>query len=217
MIEDSKETKKHTTIKFLIYFLYVMHFFGVIGILSDFRETFLDLTPLTILITFIIIIYSIPNRNKTTIICISTAFVIGFIAEYLGVNYGLIFGKYTYGDNLGPKILGVPPLIGINWAILSYCTATMTSFMKINTFVKAVTGALLMTSIDLFIEPVAPKTDYWYFEAGIAPVQNYFGWFFVSLIVQIVFQRSDFSKNFYVANNVLVVQTLFFVLLNIII
>ena len=34
-------------------------------------------------------------------------FFVGMIAEILGVQYGLIFGNYQYGNNLGLKLLGV--------------------------------------------------------------------------------------------------------------
>ena len=30
-------------------------------------------------------------------------FLLGFITEAFGVNYGLIFGDYSYGENLGFK------------------------------------------------------------------------------------------------------------------
>ena len=53
------------------------------------------------------------------------------IAEILGVNYGLIFGKYDYGDNLGLKLLGVPLLIGLNWVVLTFiCGSISNHFIK---------------------------------------------------------------------------------------
>ncbi|QCK14154.1 carotenoid biosynthesis protein [Mangrovivirga cuniculi] len=215
-MKAKEEIKNSNQIRFIIYFLYLVHIAGVFGIMSPWRELFLDLTPFTILLTTAIIIYALPSKDRVTFSCLSAAFVIGFIAEYLGVNYGLIFGDYHYGTNLGPKIGGVPPIIGINWAILTYCTAVLTSYMIINPWIRAITGALIMTGIDLFIEPVAPKVDFWFFDAGVAQVQNYIGWFSISFLAQIIFQKSNFSKNFYVANNVLVIQTLFFVILNVV-
>ena len=57
------------------------------------------------------------------------------ITESLGVNYGLIFGNYEYGNNLGFKFFGVPFLIGINWIILTAISANTASFLtKIRVF-----------------------------------------------------------------------------------
>ena len=47
------------------------------------------------------------------------AFSIGFLVEVIGVNYGIIFGNYTYGKVLGFKVLNVPLMIGVNWFFLS--------------------------------------------------------------------------------------------------
>jgi putative membrane protein len=36
--------------------------------------------------------------------------VVSFASEVVGVATGLIFGAYHYTDQLGPKLLGVPPI-----------------------------------------------------------------------------------------------------------
>ena len=45
---------------------------------------------------------------------------IGLLAEILGVHTGLPFGSYTYADTLGPKFAGVPVVIPLAWAMMSY-------------------------------------------------------------------------------------------------
>ena len=37
-------------------------------------------------------------------------------------------------------------------------------------------AALLVTLIDLIIEQVAPKLDFWQFEGGLPGLQNYLSW-----------------------------------------
>lgn len=48
------------------------------------------------------------------------AAVLAFGAEYLGDNYGLIFGSYHYTGALGPRIAGVPILIVFVWGTVVY-------------------------------------------------------------------------------------------------
>ena len=51
------------------------------------------------------------------------------IAETIGVNFGILFGDYEYGENLGFKIFGVPFLIGINWIVLTFITGSLSSLI----------------------------------------------------------------------------------------
>ena len=60
--------------------------------------------------------------NKKNIISALSIFLIGMIAEILGVNFGIIFGEYEYLDNLGIKIFGVPIIIGVQWILLTFIT-----------------------------------------------------------------------------------------------
>ena len=52
-----------------------------------------------------------------------------------------------------------------------------------------------MILLDLLIEPIAPVLDFWVFDGGEAPLQNYIGWTAVALFLQIIFSLfSDNSK-----------------------
>ena len=54
------------------------------------------------------------------------AFAIGFSAELIGVHSGMLFGNYSYGNNLGLKLAEVPLIIGINWGVLAVTSASIT-------------------------------------------------------------------------------------------
>ena len=47
--------------------------------------------------------------------------VLAFVAEALGDNFGLIFGRYHYTGALGPRLLGVPLLVVLTWGTIVYC------------------------------------------------------------------------------------------------
>ena len=63
------------------------------------------------------------------LLCIILIFWTGILVEFLGVNYGLLFGEYSYGKNLGPKLFGVPFLIGMNWVILTTISGSISNYI----------------------------------------------------------------------------------------
>jgi putative membrane protein len=146
---------------------------GILGILSQHQNWFLSLTPLNLLLTALIVLCNIKNWGLKTLLAFFIPFTLGFVSEALGVNYGLIFGSYTYGNNLGYKVFGVPLLICTNWAILTFITADVAKHFTKNSWFSALIGAVLMTILDLIIEVSAPRFDFWEFEGKVVPVQNY--------------------------------------------
>ena len=100
------------TAKISVGLIWLFHFSGLLGILFIDRELFLETTPINLFITFLLLFVNLPEINRGVAIAASVAFVVGMGVELLGVNYGLIFGQYVYGNNLGVKLGGVPLLIG---------------------------------------------------------------------------------------------------------
>lgn len=144
--------------------------------------------------------------HKRELLCIVLIFWTGIFVEFLGVNYGLLFGEYLYGRNLGPKLFGVPFLIGMNWVILTTISGSISNqICKGRKIPSILLGSLLMLFIDFFIEPVAPTLDFWEFKGSIVPLSNYSGWFVTGLLTQSFYQllfkykELKFSVNLYIA------------------
>src|SRR5210317_1641889 len=111
--------KKRQLAVFLVWLFTVS---GIVGITIGYSDFFLPLTPVNLLVSFVLLLWMI-DFNLKTLLALLVPFSFGMITEYLGVNYGYIFGSYSYGANLGPKVGGVPWMIGINWALLTFITA----------------------------------------------------------------------------------------------
>ena len=138
-------------------------------------------------------------------------FFVGMLAEILGVQYGLIFGNYEYGNNLGLKLLGVPILIGFNWVVLTVICGSISEKIFNNSKVLAIIfGVVLMLILDLTLEPIAPVLDYWEFSGSKAPIQNYIGWGLTSLVTQYIYQYFYKNKEFIFSLNLFIAQFLFF-------
>ncbi len=171
-----------------IFIIWLFNISGIIGIFVGYKDWFLSLTWLHLLIYLFLILWN-NDFKKTVLLSLLIPFAIGMIAEYLGVHYGLIFGEYAYGENLGPKVYGVPYIIGVNWAILTYCTAALSRRICRNIILSSVVGATFMVLLDMIIEVSAPKFDYWRFKNDVVPIQNYLGWFFTAFIAHILLQK----------------------------
>ena len=205
------------TAKISVGLIWLFHFSGLLGILFIDRELFLETTPINLFITFLLLFVNLPEMNRGVAIAASVAFVVGMGVELLGVNYGLIFGQYVYGNNLGVKLGGVPLLIGANWVMLTFVTGAVGAvFFKRSAFWAAVLGALLMVLLDLVIEPVAPKFDYWEFAEVTAPLSNYIGWFLVAFPIQWIYQTKVRTKDRVFSFHLVLIQFLFFSIFSII-
>ena len=166
--------------------IWVFHISAIAGILSGYQDWFLPLTPLNLLVCLGFILWSLQDLSLRDLALLFVPFVLGMVAEILGVNYGLIFGSYDYGENLGFKVMGVPLTIGMNWTILVFITASIAQKWTQNIIFGAILASGMMVLLDLLIEAVAPKFDFWEFEGGQVPLQNYIGWFSVAFIAQLI-------------------------------
>ena len=209
----------------------LFHTIGLVGLLYFDKAFFLAATPLNLVLSFVLLIWTQQEKNLHFIIFFIACFLIGITVEIIGINTGVLFGDYTYGNVLGYKFQNVPLLIGINWFIIIYCSGISihTLLMKaINrvasdtgktpTALKAlsviVDGATLAVFFDWLMEPVAVKLGYWTWNGdGSIPLFNYMCWFVVSLLLLTIFHFAKFSKQNKFAVNLLLIQLMFFLLL----
>jgi putative membrane protein len=150
---------------------------GVVGMLSPYREIFLILTPFQLIGTAVVLLVKHNDVRKKEVIFFILTALIGFGVEVVGVQTGLIFGHYQYGSALGFQVAGVPLTIALNWFIMVYITGW--GLGRIMREFQPFVGALMMTGIDVIIEQVAPKLDFWAFEGESVPIQNYIAWFVI--------------------------------------
>ncbi|UOQ66277.1 carotenoid biosynthesis protein [Hymenobacter volaticus] len=191
--------------------LLLFHITGFLGLgFSDNPAFYLQFVPLNLLLTVGLLLAFQPNRSVAFAwFCLVTA-AVGFFVEVVGVRTGLVFGFYKYGPTLGPQWMGVPLLVGVNWLMLTYTTGVLTRYLPLPAFGRALVAALLMVGLDACLEPIAVRYNFWQWRFDVIPLQNFKGWFAVSLILQVFFNRSDFVKRNDLAPFVYMLQLLFF-------
>ncbi|MFL2591700.1 MAG: carotenoid biosynthesis protein [Flavobacteriaceae bacterium] len=189
-----------------IFLIWLVHISGLLGLLFYDFIFFVSFTPINLFLTSLLLMVNQIKLHKRELFCIILIFWTGIFVEFLGVNYGLLFGEYTYGKNLGPKLFGVPFLIGMNWVILTTISGSISNYIsKGRKIPSIILGSLLMLFIDFFIEPVAPNLDFWEFKDSIVPLSNYSGWLITGLLTQSFYQllfkhkELNFSINLYLA------------------
>jgi putative membrane protein len=206
---------KNTNTLISVFIIWLFHICGLLGIIYGNREWFIAFTPINLFVSFTLLFTNQVELERKNLLAGLAIFLIGMISEILGVQYGLIFGDYIYLNNLGFKILGVPIMIGINWIMLTYITGSFSNYIfDGNKKAAIVFGAILMVVLDLLIEPVAPEMGFWAFDSIFAPIQNYIGWFTIGLLVQGIFHYSTDKKDTTFSFHLLLVQIVFFTVLN---
>ena len=192
------------------FLIWLFNISGIIGIVSPYSDWFLSLTPLNLGLYLLFILWNAKEINLNFLIAFLIPFTIGFVTEFLGVNYGLIFGSYAYGENLGYKVGGVPLMICVNWAVLVITSSDISALLTKNPWLRAVLVGLLMTGLDAVIEVTAPRFDFWEFENAVVPFQNYVGWFVISSIAYLIFQRFPIKTNTTVSIHIFLAISIFF-------
>ena len=194
---------------YLLYFLILVYISGSIGFIVN-PSFFSPFTPYTLLLTCFVFLIHSPLADKKFLIAFFSIAFLGFIIEVIGVKTGLVFGKYSYGDGLGFKLLNVPLIISINWAMLIFAGIRIVSGIIANKIVSLVVAAILVTLIDLIIEQVAPRLDFWKFEGGLPGLHNYIGWIGVAFFTSYFFYPTIIKGNLSVSLIILILQIIFF-------
>lgn len=207
------------------------HSIGLFGILFFKTNFFIQSTPVNLLLSFSLLVWTQDSKNTAFFLFIAASFLIGFFAEVAGVNTGLLFGNYSYGKVLGSQFMKVPFIIAVNWFIIIYCCgiSTHTLLLKVINKVAAdtkeppmilkamsviVDGASLAVLFDWLMEPVAVKLGYWtWLGDGSIPLYNYICWFIISMLLLTIFHFCRFEKRNKFAVNLLLIQALFFLIL----
>ncbi len=190
----------------------VLYLVGLIGILSPFHGYFIVLSPINLFLSAIIIF---PMQQvKSQWFHLIAIFILGYFVELLGIRTGIPFGHYHYGSSLTPLLMEVPIIIGLNWWILAFGSTELASRFSRNRFIQPLFASVIMTSFDLILEQVAPKLDFWHWEHEAIPIQNFIGWFLVSLIFNSLIQKfyKPQQKN-RLAERLFAIQAVFFLIL----
>jgi len=213
-----------------LFLALLFHITGVIGILfTPYKDWFIHNTPITLILMGVLLAASQERVEKGFIGFFFLAFATGMLTEIIGVNTGILFGDYAYGTVMGPKFMGVPFLIGMNWFLIVFCCGLL--MQQLNKVMLAkyeapipraivkwsvvIDGAVMATFFDWLMEPVAIHLGFWTWEGGTIPMLNYACWFVISAILLAIQQQLKIKAQNHFAIHLLIIQALFFLSLRI--
>ncbi len=196
--------------KWSVFLVWLFHISAIVGVFLGYRDWFISQSALNLLLCAGLVTLN-NTRNQNVVLLIP--FLIGMLAEIMGVQTGLLFGSYSYGHMLGWKLFGVPLMIGCNWALLVYATAVIAGSVGGSVLMRALLGASMMVLLDAVMEPVAPRIDYWIFANNHVPLKNYIHWFLVALVAHLFYLRLGGKKDGALGWNLYIVFFIFFMVL----
>lgn len=186
----------------------LLHTVGVAGLLlPQVSPWFVYLTPWMITLTFLISLAFQENRSIRNYLLLGFCGILGFLAEVAGVQRGWFFGNYAYGDVLGYKLWGVPILLLINWMWVLYGAQNLLLTLKVPRNHLPWFTACLLVLYDVLLERFAVRYGLWSWAGGSVPLQNYAGWFFVSLLLASLWRPSFENK---MGGRLFLIQIFFF-------
>ncbi len=217
-----------TPINTAVFLALLFHISGAIGILcTPYKDWFIQNTPLNLWLMTALLFWLQPQKNLSFFLFFAACFLVGMTTEMIGVNTGKLFGNYAYGNLMGPKLNGVPYLIGINWFVVVFCSGVIiekynnliqaklvASGIRVRPALQTITfvfdGALLATLFDFAIEPVAMKINFWQWQNNNVPTYNFACWFVISAVLLLLFRQLKFNKRNHFAVHLFIIQYLFF-------
>jgi putative membrane protein len=211
------------------------------GTLAHYLPAVLPVTKLTtdglLFVLNGLVLYAIYRRNedKRLFWWLFIAYWFTFAMEALGVATGAVFGEYAYGPTMWFQWLGVPFVIALNWCVLTLACNELacriipslysphggvvpekvaSSTANRSYFLTALLAAMMTAIYDVAIEPVAISLDYWQWDGGEIPLQNYLAWAAIAFLISLPLHLLKIRFRSPVLLVYLFAQLFFFLMLN---
>ena len=194
--------------KLTLVFLWIIHIAALIGIALGYEDFFFPKTPFTMCYLLLMLVLWFPIATLKNVVLFLICFATGMSVEWIGVHTGWLFGNYSYLENFGVKLDGIPLLIGVNWGILVFVTHELARDLHNSVWIRAALGASLMVFMDFFLEQICAYAGFWEFTNG-AGLLNYACWLVIGYMLQLLASLFKLEGVKNLSINLYLVQTLF--------
>jgi uncharacterized membrane protein len=134
-------------------------------------------------------------RTGAAVLGLVAATAIGF--ESVGLATGFPYGPYSYGDALGPTLLGVPFLVPLAWLMMAWPSRVLAELLTRRVPVtrrspaRIAAAAAVFAGWDVVLDPQLVQAGYWTWtrpEPGLpgidtVPLTNLAGWLLAGLVL----------------------------------
>ena len=170
----SEHSKRQIPFRRILVALITMAYLcAVLSSITDiFSELFKRSTPLFLVTVSVICLWEYRKSWNTAFSIWLLGTFTGLMAiEIAGVWTGFPFGHYRYTSLLGWHILGVPPIIGLNWVIVLLGAIQIVNLpgKKWNKYIKSLLSGVICVIFDIVLEGAVMKLAYWEWRSGNHP------------------------------------------------
>jgi len=186
---------------------------------------------------FFLLVYlvagSLTIGRRTTLLFVPAGYLIAFLSEKLSITTGFPYGWYSYIETTRERelwVCGVPFFDSLSYVFLAWCSYLSAVVLRAprvvlkgeihvlddpgirTSLATRLLGALLMTILDLVIDPVALRGGEWFLGSiysyrtpGIhfgVPLSNYLGWFLTGYVMVTVLSLLDRNRPLYCTDTV---------------
>lgn len=153
-----------------------------------------DAITITTVVTFFLASAShawITRGARWTAAYLVIALGLGLLVEAIGRSTGFPFGAYDYTDSLGIKVLGVPVVIPLAWAMMAYPALLAAQRLTTSRILVTLIGAWILATWDVFLDSQMVAEGHWVWVdptpalwgvPGI-PIGNYLGWLLTAIVM----------------------------------
>lgn len=153
-----------------------------------------DAITITTVVTFFLASAShawITRGPRWTTTYLIIALGLGLLVEAIGRSTGFPFGPYDYTDSLGMKVLGVPLVIPLAWAMMAYPALLAAQRLAASRILVTIIGAWILAAWDVFLDSQMVSEGHWVWTnptpalwgvPGI-PIGNYLGWLLTAIVM----------------------------------
>jgi uncharacterized membrane protein len=132
---------------------------------------------------------------RTILVFAGLCTVVGNVVENIGVATGFPFGRYQFLELMGPRVLGVPVLLGLAYLGMAYASWRVASLIlggRRGLVYRPALASVIMTAWDLAQDPVWGTVLHgWIWRDGGAwfgvPLSNYCGWLGTVFLIYLLF------------------------------
>lgn len=143
------------------------------------------------------------DRKYINLLLFATLYAIIFENFNILLSHGKT-GGYYYNKNFTFFLFNLPLFVALSWGIIIYTSKRIADSLPMKEFSKIFAASLLVLLVDLAIDVVAIRLDYWTwikysFTEGFfgVPANNFIGWLLISFtffLLIYVFEKNNFGK-----------------------
>jgi uncharacterized membrane protein len=129
---------------------------------------------------------------RTGLAVLALVAVVAVLFEAVGLASGFPYGEYTYSDELGPTLLGVPFLVPLAWLMMAWPSWVLAAWLVPRSrAVRVLVAAYVFAAWDVVLDPQMVQAGYWRWAhpspglpgVSTVPLTNLAGWLLAGVVL----------------------------------